>query len=94
MGEGWEGGKGREVVGMIQKRSNFVGNVERDYINIMTMNEIGGAAGGRHSVGNKIDAATGLTPAPSWRLAPNHYNDSYCRSAVVGFGGRHCLSAW
>ena len=29
--EGWEGGKGREVVEMIQRRTNFVGIVERDY---------------------------------------------------------------
>ena len=47
-------------------------------------------AGGPRGVGNKIDDAASARSmaAPFWRLAPNNYTDSYCRSAVVGFDGR------
>jgi len=61
---------------------------------LTTMNENGSGAGSPRGVGNKIDAATRSMVVPFWRLAPIHCTDSYCRSAVVGFDGRHCLSGW
>ena len=73
--EGWETGS-QEVVEMIQRRTNFVGIVERDYDDD---NENDSGAGDPCGVGNKwmlIDAVKRLMAAPFWRLAPNHNTDS------------------